>query len=85
MSRRDVRTPETEMASPTSERIRSAGEEGACEHCGALVYGDSLKCKQCGHFPIKIHCCPRCRSFSADTADRCWKCGRVFIPDSDYL
>ena len=61
------------------------GEEGYCEHCDGLVYNTTLKCPQCGKFPIKIHRCPRCHSLSAPDADRCWKCGKVFLPDSDYL
>jgi hypothetical protein len=60
-------------------------EAGACQHCGALVYGDSIKCRQCGKFPIKIHRCNHCGSIAAATADRCWKCGRPFTPDNDYL
>jgi RNA polymerase subunit RPABC4/transcription elongation factor Spt4 len=64
---------------------RPANEAGACEHCGGLVYGDSLKCPQCGKFPVKIHQCKHCGCISASTADRCWKCGRMFAPESDYL
>jgi len=70
-------------AFPTA--LKKASEAGACEHCGALVYGDNLKCPQCGKFPVKIHRCLRCGSISARTADNCWKCGRVFLPDSDFL
>ena len=64
---------------------RKVNEEGACEHCGALVYGDTTRCSHCGKFPIKIHRCPRCRCISAGSASKCWKCGRVFEPEGDYL
>lgn len=68
----------------TTARLK-ASDAGACAHCGALVYGDTLKCLQCGRFPIKLHRCARCGSISAATSERCWKCGRVFAPDGDYL
>ncbi len=64
---------------------RQANEAGACEHCGGLVYGDTIQCRQCGKFPIKMHRCPRCGCISAKEAARCWKCNRVFSPDGDYL
>ena len=69
----------------TGGTTRPADEAGACEHCGALVYGDNLKCPQCGKFPIKIHHCRHCGCISASTADRCWKCRRMFTPNSDFL
>ena len=62
-----------------------ASEEGACQHCGGLVYGDTLQCPQCGKFPIKMHKCPRCGSIASKEADRCWKCGRIFEPGGDYF
>ena len=65
--------------------LSPANEASACEHCNALVYGDSSRCPQCGKFPIKIHHCKHCGCISASTADRCWKCGRPFTPDGDYL
>lgn len=63
----------------------TASDQGACDHCGALVFGDSIQCAQCGRFPIRIHQCPRCKCLSAAATDACWKCGRVFQPDGDYL
>jgi hypothetical protein len=69
----------------TAYRRLAAYEAGDCEHCGALVYGDTVRCKQCGKFPVKMHCCPRCKCISAKEAERCWKCGRVFQFDGDYL
>jgi RNA polymerase subunit RPABC4/transcription elongation factor Spt4 len=64
---------------------RERDEPCACEHCGALVYPDTRKCAQCGHFPIKLHRCPRCRLISAKELERCPACGRLFEPDGDYL
>ena len=65
--------------------MQKVNEAGACDHCGALVYGDNVRCPQCGKFPIKMHQCPRCKSIAAIGADKCWKCGRVFEPDGDLL
>ena len=75
------------MAHATTPDIRNikVNEPGACQHCGALVFGDTLKCSQCRRFPVKIHSCPRCKAISAAKAANCWKCGRVFAPYSDYL
>ncbi|HLI48012.1 MAG TPA: zinc ribbon domain-containing protein [Chthonomonas sp.] len=66
-------------------RRQRAEEASACEHCGALVYGDTRRCPQCGRFPIKLHLCPRCKTISAADAERCWRCGYVFLPEHDYL
>ena len=68
-----------------SRSRNKASEAGACEHCGALTYGDTLRCPQCHKFPIKMHRCSHCQCISAQNAERCWKCGRVFRPDGDYL
>lgn len=73
------------MPPEKSLRRRRAEEAGACQHCGALVYGDTRRCPQCGRFPIKLHLCPRCKTISAAEAERCWRCGYVFLPDCDYL
>ena len=71
--------------SDTATKPDTTGEAGACAHCGALVYGDTLRCPQCKRFPIKLHLCPKCRSISAASSENCWKCGRVFLPDGDFL
>jgi hypothetical protein len=60
-------------------------EAGACEHCGALVFGDSVRCAQCEKFPVKLHRCPRCKSIASADETRCWKCRRPFEPGGDYL
>ena len=67
------------------QRYRPAAEEGACEHCEALVYGDSHHCPQCGKFPIKLRLCPKCKSISSKDETMCWKCRRAFQPDEDFL
>ena len=77
---------EKDAAAPNSPRApQKANEAGSCQHCGALVYGDNIRCPQCGKFPILMHQCPRCKSIAAATVTRCWKCGRVFEPDGDFL
>lgn len=69
-------------AQSVKEQVNQAS---ACEHCGGLVYGDTMRCPQCGKFPTRLHRCPRCGSIAAKEADQCWKCGRLFEPDGDYL
>jgi RNA polymerase subunit RPABC4/transcription elongation factor Spt4 len=69
----------------TRNAAQKGSDAGACDHCGALVYGDNIRCPQCGKFPIKMHHCPHCKSIAAISADKCWKCGRVFEPDGDLL
>jgi RNA polymerase subunit RPABC4/transcription elongation factor Spt4 len=71
-------------AVPDLKHIK-ANEPGACQHCGALVFGDTLRCSQCGRFPIRIHSCPRCKAISSAEAEACWKCGRMFVMDGDFL
>jgi uncharacterized OB-fold protein len=68
-----------------SEQPPLANEAGACEHCGALVYGDSVRCTQCGKFPIKLHRCPKCGSIASQNEQRCWKCRRPFEPGGDFF
>jgi|GEM_PF-1923171 hypothetical protein len=70
---------------PTQRPVRARNEDCACQHCGALVYGDSSRCSQCGKFPVKLHKCADCGCISDETAVKCWKCGRVFEPDGEYL
>lgn len=60
-------------------------ESRACDHCGALVFGDTKKCPQCGRFPVKLHLCPRCKTVSAVQESRCPQCGKVFDPLGDFL
>jgi RNA polymerase subunit RPABC4/transcription elongation factor Spt4 len=57
----------------------------ACGHCGALVFGDTKTCPQCGRFPVKLHQCPKCKTVAAETATRCPQCGRLFDPLGDFL
>jgi RNA polymerase subunit RPABC4/transcription elongation factor Spt4 len=57
----------------------------ACAHCGALVFGDTKKCPQCGRFPVKLHLCPKCKAVAGENAARCPQCGRMFNPAGDYL
>ena len=73
------------LQNPKSKIQNTPDGAGYCEHCGGLSYDNTLKCPQCKRFPIKIHCCPRCKCLSAKDAAKCWKCGRVFAPDSEYL
>ena len=77
--------PDAAPTTPSSSTAQKAGEDSACQHCGALVYGDNIRCPQCGKFPIRMHQCPRCKSIAAASAERCWKCGRTFEPDGDFL
>ncbi len=69
----------------TRNRRKSADEARVCQHCGALVYGDSRACPQCGKFPVRLHCCPKCGFISPGDAARCERCGRVFEPNGDYI
>ena len=69
----------------TAEKVTTSDGATSCEHCGALVFDDSIRCRQCGRFPVKLHRCARCGSISAKDESKCWKCGRVFPPDGDYL
>lgn len=69
-----------------NETVREASNEAAaCEHCGGLVYEDTLRCPQCRKFPKKLHVCPRCKCISAASESSCWKCGHRFAPGGDYL
>lgn len=69
-----------------ANRAEGAFNEGkACEHCGALVFEETVRCPQCNRFPTKLHCCPKCHCIAAADAEKCWKCGRVFEPEGDYL
>ncbi len=60
-------------------------EPTACEHCGALVYPETKRCAQCGHFPVKLRLCPKCHTVASRGDERCPRCGRVFEPEADYL
>ena len=64
---------------------RGPDSASTCEHCGALVYGDTKRCHQCGRFPVKLRKCPRCRMIAKGDADVCPRCGRPFDPLGDYL
>ncbi|MCX6380802.1 MAG: hypothetical protein NT023_15245 [Armatimonadetes bacterium] len=59
--------------------------DGACEHCGGYVVAETKRCPQCSKFPIKLHHCPKCKNVSGASEAKCWKCGRVFMPEGDYL
>ena len=68
-----------------SNPLQADNQETSCEHCGAFVLKSSNKCPRCGKFPSKLHKCPACGSIAPLKDANCWKCGRMFEPDSDYL
>src|SRR5579859_2766897 len=76
---------EDESLKMSAAALDKPNEPAACEHCGALVYGDTTSCNQCGHFPIKMHKCQHCGCIAAITSAKCWKCGRYFEPEGDLL
>ncbi len=73
------------MAGSTKTAAEKANDAGACGHCGALVYHESVRCYQCGKFPVKLHQCPKCKSIASLEAVVCWKCGKGLNPDGDFL
>ncbi len=81
----DTNPQQPAAPAPSPRKAQKVNEAGSCEHCGALVYGDNIRCPQCDKFPIKMHKCPRCKSIAAANVAQCWKCGRVFEPNGDYL
>ncbi|MBC7527686.1 MAG: hypothetical protein H7308_09055 [Chthonomonadaceae bacterium] len=77
---------ETAERKTTLQETKAEGNDaGSCQHCGALVYNNTLRCSQCGKFPVRIHLCPKCKSISAVEAIQCWKCGKPLELDGDFL